>query len=115
MLVDAAAGTFGTRFLLAGTGVGTSLDREFPVVNQESAGGASSWIVAWQQFDNTITNDDWDIISNRVAPTGTVSSLMYQGPATSTPAHKVRPRVAGSNGRYLVSYKIGRASCRERV
>lgn len=105
VLVNAAAPSLGTRFLLAGSGVGTSLDREFPAVNQESSGGTTSWIAVWQEFNNTISGDDWDVLAARITSAGAVAGTAFFGPSTGPP-HKVRPRVAGRVERYYCTYVV---------
>jgi hypothetical protein len=104
VLFNAATNTFGTRFLLAGFAVGTSRDREYPNVNQESSGGTAHWVVTWAEFNNTITNDDVDVAISRVSSTGTILlNASYIG-SEATTDHKLFPRVAGREGRYLVTY-----------
>jgi hypothetical protein len=75
-------------------------------VNQESEGGTSSWCVAYQRFDNALTSDDWDVMTNIVSSTGVIKGAFFQGPASSTPAHKIRPQVSGRAGRYVVTYLL---------
>jgi hypothetical protein len=101
VLCDAAARTIGTRFELD-NGVTTG-DNEYPDVNQESNGGTASWVVAWEQFNNSITNDDVDVILTRVDYNGTVAGNLFAGPATGSPTHKLQPQVSGRGGRYAVS------------
>lgn len=101
VLVDCVARTIGTRSELNTTV--TTADREFPDVNQESNGGTASWIVVWEQFDNSISGDDVDVIAGRVESNNTLVGTQFVGPATGTPIHKVQPQVSGRNGRYCVS------------
>ncbi|MBK8975559.1 MAG: hypothetical protein IPM29_06505 [Planctomycetes bacterium] len=78
-------------------------DAEWPCVTQYSGGGTLSWIVVWQEYNNAITGDDWDVITQRVESDGSLAGRSFFGPASGT-THKVRPKVAGLNQRYAVSY-----------
>lgn len=101
VLCDASARTIGTRVELDNSVANG--DNEFPDVNQESNGGTSSWVVAFEQYNNSITNDDVDVILSRVTSTGTIAGYGFAGPATGSPTHKLQPQVSGRNGRYCVS------------
>lgn len=83
---------------------GGGLDRETPSVNQVSLGGASaSWIVCWTQIDRSINDDDWDLIVRRIDSTGTTQGHdFFANAADTVPAFQ--PKVAGRDGRYMVSY-----------
>lgn len=100
VLFNAATSTPGTPFSLE---VGATLDRESPSVNQESDGGTASWITCWPQLDNSIADDDWDLIIRRIDSTGVSQGRSFLGNASGT-VHAYRPRIAGRSGRYLASY-----------
>ena len=108
--VGPVAPSFGTPFRLDTVAVGTTYDREYPGVNQESNGGTASWVVVWQEYNNTITGDDWDILCARVTPagvtTGSQGTVNNLGNTGGT-ANKKRPRVAGREGRYLATFITG--------
>lgn len=110
MLVNASALTVGTAFRLDTVASGTTYDREYACVNSESSGGTASWVVGWQEYNNTITGDDWDILVARVSSTGVTTgsqgTVNWLGNSAST-AHKKRPRIAGMNGRYMASFITG--------
>ena len=101
VLFDASTNTFGTRFDID-TFAGND-DCEYPDVCPESEGGTTSWVVVYQRLDNGITNDDWDVQANRVAPSGAVATSYFMGPASGSPKHKLRPVVAGRGGRFIVA------------
>ncbi len=102
-LINAAAETYGTAFRIDPSAVGATFDREFPAINQVSGGGTDSWIVAYQEFNNTIANDDWDITITRISNTGTRLGTNFLG-AASDSDHALTPRVEGSNGRYMATF-----------
>ena len=78
-------------------------DQERPSINQTSTNG--QWLVAWQALDNTVANDDWDITTAGLdwamlgIPTGLATAH-----AADLATHTVDPEVAGSDGRYLLTY-----------
>jgi hypothetical protein len=83
--------------------VTTNYDAEWPCVTQFSGGGTASWIVVWQEYNNGIAGDDWDIITQRIESDGALAGRSFFGPASAT-THKVRPKVAGLGERYAVTY-----------
>ena len=103
VLINAATPSIGSRFLLWNPG-SSNWDQEYPDVNQVSDGGSASWIAAFQQLDNNISGDDWDVETVRVTSTGTVAGMVFQGPSGGTPLHKRNPQVSGRGGRYMVSF-----------
>ena len=87
-------------FLVAG---GTFSDMERPSINQVSAGSINnSWLVAYQTISTLLGADDWDVAVKEVDESGTVSSPKYVDNTSSD--HKMAPRIAGANGRYLVAF-----------
>ena len=102
-LINASAETEGAAFRIDASAVGTSLDREYPAINQVSGGGTDSWIVAHQEYNASITGDDWDVIITRISNTGTRLGASFLG-AASDSDHALTPRVEGSNGRYMASF-----------
>lgn len=101
VLLDCAARTIGTRAEVD-NGIDND-DNEFPDVNQESNGGVASWVVAWEQFNNSIGGDDVDVIASRRTSTNGDGGHFFMGPAGGAPLHKLQPQVGGRNGRYCVS------------
>ena len=82
---------------------GAVYDRETPTVNPESDGGSASWVCCWTQLNNSIIDDDWDLIICRIDSSGTVQGRDFLGDASST-VHAYQPHVAGRGGRYMVSF-----------
>lgn len=106
VLVDASSPSFGSTFLIESTASGTRYDRENPTVNQISDGGSASWVVAWQQYDHSITGDDFDIAGRLVHFDGTLGGRISLGPSGTSTQHKFRPVVEGRGGRYLVHFAL---------
>ncbi|MCC6673149.1 MAG: hypothetical protein IT458_18935 [Planctomycetes bacterium] len=98
--------TFGTPFYLAGFASGTGKDRDYPSVSQVSSGGTDWWGVAWQEYNNPISGDDWDIAVNLVSSTGTVKTPIYLANQGSTADHAITPRVEGQIGRFMITYTV---------
>lgn len=101
LLCNASLRALGSRFPIDNGTV--SPDNQRPDVNQEANGGTTSWIVAYEQRNNLIVNDDVDVQVARVTSTGTVAGHAFVGPSAGTPIHKHSPQVSGRNGRYCVS------------
>lgn len=101
VLVDCAARSIGAR-VEVDNGVAND-DNELPDVNQESNGGTSSWMVAWEQLNNGIGGDDVDVIVSRRTATNGDGGHYFMGPSAGLPTHKLQPQVGGRNGRYCVS------------
>ncbi|MBI5852156.1 MAG: hypothetical protein HZB39_14170 [Planctomycetes bacterium] len=99
-LIDVRNDTVGAAIDLE---AGVNLDRETPSVNQVSDGGAASWICCWTQLDNSIAEDDWDLIIRRLDSAGVSQGRSFLGNAASS-VHAFVPRVAGRGGRYTASY-----------
>ncbi|MFN3244048.1 MAG: hypothetical protein ACE37K_21255 [Planctomycetota bacterium] len=90
----------GSTFVIGNSSVVT--DKEHPSVNQAAEGGIEySWVVAWQLHGNA-SSSTWNVLAQRVQATfgnlGNVRSI-----ATGS-EHELSPKVAGADGRYLVSY-----------
>ena len=78
-------------------------DQERCVVNQ-SAGG-DQWLVAFQELNNQVANDDWDITTVAVDATGTVVPTGLDTAQAGDPLqHKIDPELAGAAGRYTLTY-----------
>lgn len=100
-LVDVSASTSGSVVgSTFGLGPATGDDRERPSVNQVSEGGGQyQWIAAWQVYDTTARN--WDLGVRRITNSGPLGNPRRWVGASD---HAVCPRVAGMDGRYLVTY-----------
>lgn len=78
-------------------------DQERPVVDQVAA--SNDWLVAFQEHNGNVVNDDWDIEVLSVTGTGLVGTTpLSTEDAGDITRHKVGPQLAGSNGRYLLTY-----------
>lgn len=103
-ILDTSVGTqgaaVGSEFVLRNH---PNQDQERPAINHSAEGGA--WLVAYQENDGQVANDDWDIPVLRVTGAGAVSAthLDLQEEPTQL-LHKLAPHLAGSNGRYLITY-----------
>ena len=78
-------------------------DQERPAVNQAAVG--NNWLLAFQELNNNVSNDDWDITTVAVDGAGTVVDTGLATVGAADPLlHTIAPRVAGSAGRYLLTY-----------
>jgi hypothetical protein len=78
-------------------------DQERPVVNQAAA--TADWLVAFQEHNGNIVNDDWDIEVLSVDGNGTIGPTpLGTEEAADASRHKVGPQLAGGGGRYLLTY-----------
>jgi hypothetical protein len=78
-------------------------DQERPVCNQSAAG--THWIVAFQELNNNVANDDWDIAALDVSSSGVVGATVMDTAQANDPLlHCVAPQIAGAYGRYVLSY-----------
>ncbi len=104
-LLDASTETAAPAFLLSklGPSLATSRDRHDPTVNPESDGGPASWIVAWQERNLTITNDDLDVYAARVNTSGAGTDPIIMAQKTAS-RHSTLPLIAGRGGRYLLAF-----------
>src|SRR5262249_40444373 len=89
-------------FVLHASAAGNQ-DRENPAVSRMAA-DTGSWVTCWQQRDNTVANDDWDIIASRVTQLGFLVGSDPELSINKVAAHSIVPKVAGQNGRYLVTW-----------
>ena len=103
--LGAAVPVIGAQFLVSNVAVGTTFDREYPSVNQVRLSTSQSWLVSWQNYNNTISGDDWDIDISRITAAGAVAGVSFLAQASSTD-HAVTPRVEGQNGRYMATYAV---------
>lgn len=103
-VVNASTASLGGAFVLSTLSAGTALRRERPTVTAQ-ANGSGSWITVWQEQDKTLVNDDYDLRASRVTQAGAIAGLADLGPDVSTPIHKLRPKVDGAGGRYLVAWQ----------
>lgn len=103
-LVDVVALTVTTPSSLHDNPGVTNYDAEAPCITQD-AQHSGSWMVVWQEFNHANANDDWDVIAQRIARDGTPGgSNAVLGQGSDASLHKLYPSVAGSNGRYLVTW-----------
>jgi hypothetical protein len=65
---------------------------------------ARPWVVAWNQYDNSIPGDDWDLLGNRVTQAGALVGGEQLFDGGKSKFHSVMPKIAGQNGRYLISW-----------
>lgn len=108
-VLDLALGTF-TLVPLTGT-PGTGLDRQNAFVSQYCGGttlatpGApqNAWLVAWQEYTNAASGDDWDIWASLIGYDGAFGGQMILGDTVDT-VHCLHPQVAGQRGRYAITY-----------
>lgn len=78
-------------------------DQERVVTNQTSADG--TWLVAMQEMDNLVSNDDWDVEIVEVNVLGVaIATGFATAHAADITTHAIEPQIAGSGGRYLVTY-----------
>jgi hypothetical protein len=59
--------------------------------------------VAWAEYNHDIGGDDWDVVGQRIRWDGKPVGRAALGP-TSAATHKLQPKVAGCDGRYLVAF-----------
>lgn len=92
--------TLGAAFEIGNTTAGR--DSEHPDVIKYAEGGSpTTWVVAFQEYNNSLANDDWDLIAFQVDSTGAVSTS-YWFPTVSGGTHKIEPKIEGQRGRYCV-------------
>jgi hypothetical protein len=81
----------------------TNRDQERPVVNQ--AASTPDWLVAFQEHNGNIVNDDWDIEVLSVDGNGAIGATsLGTEEAADASRHKVGPQIAGGGGRYVLTY-----------
>ncbi len=78
-------------------------DFERTAINAESDGGSSPWILTYQEFNSLNPTGSWQLRLTRYYPSG----LSQAGGAIGVPSllvHNINAKIAGRNGRYLVTY-----------
>lgn len=78
-------------------------DQERPAVNQAASG--NEWLLAFQEVNNNVANDDWDVVTVAVDGNGVAlpTGLDTESAADLT-VHTITPQVSGTFGRYLLTY-----------
>jgi hypothetical protein len=106
-LVDAGAPgvrppvLIGPDVFLAGGPAPNGVYRLWPCINQENGGGDGSWIVGWSERRGPSSNV-YDLKIARISPAFLSPSTTL--PHASLPNYKHSPRLAGRDGRYLLSF-----------
>lgn len=78
-------------------------DQERPTVNQASA--TDNWLVAFQELNNQVANDDWDIPTVAVDASGAAAVTTLETEHAGDPLlHKIDPELAGAFGRFVLTY-----------
>lgn len=78
-------------------------DQERPRVNQAAIG--NNWLVAFQEINNNVANDDWDVTTVAISGAGAAIETGLETAEAGDPlVHTITPQVAGSGGRYLLTY-----------
>ncbi len=91
----------GTEYQVASQFAGR--DSELPGITKISEGGATTtWVVAYQEYNNILANDDWDLFARRVDVNAAGATEWF--PETSGGSHRLAPKIAGQDGRYCVFY-----------
>lgn len=78
-------------------------DQERPVVNQLAA--ANTWLVAFQEHNGAINNDDWDITTVAVDNGTATETLLDTAHAGDPLLHKIVPEISGAFGRFVLTYE----------
>jgi hypothetical protein len=101
-VLDTASGTqgvLGTAFRLD---IRDDVDQESPAVTPEAEGGTSfSWLTAWRGRQQSV--QPFLIVTRRVANNG-LTGIRLDAPVGLVFATQGPPKVAGSNGRYLLAF-----------
>lgn len=78
-------------------------DQERPCVNQAAI--SNNWLVAFQAMNGNVANDDWDVTTVAISGSGAVVETGLATAEAGDPlVHTIAPQVAGSGGRYLLTY-----------
>lgn len=78
-------------------------DQERCEVTQSSS--TNQWLVAFQEVDNVVNNDDWDITTVAINAAGTVTQTNLDTAQAGDPLlHKIDPAISGAFGRYTLTY-----------
>lgn len=114
--ITAAAPVEGTPFLINAGTTQANADDERPAVNKQAAPSSATnttWVVVFQEYNNSLTGDDWDAVGRQVNSLGAQTSTIWF-PAAATdltrPRHQLGPVVAGASGRYLCAFAGGSLS-----
>ena len=105
--VNAATANLGSRFLLApgNTSGGRNLDREYPDVTQYAGPNADdSWISLWQELNNAVSGQSWEVKGVRIRQDGTIGGPVSGFIGGAGMPHHIRPKVDGQGGRYMATY-----------
>ncbi|MCR9247999.1 MAG: hypothetical protein NXI31_23455 [bacterium] len=97
-------GTFGASFPIRSS---PAHDFERPAINSAAAGQADrGWVVAMQEYENGVANDDWDLLAVRVDDSGVVhgATPFRSDVGALNYRHQQEPQVAGARGRYAVLF-----------
>jgi hypothetical protein len=114
--ISAATAVEGTPFLINAGTTQANADDERPAVNKQAAPTSTTnttWVVVFQEYNNSLTGDDWDAIARQVNSLGAQSTTTwFPAAATDTvrPRHQLGPVVAGAGGRYMVAFAGGSLS-----
>src|SRR5690606_5547754 len=82
---------------------GTGIDAEAPSINRAHGGSTTApWIAVWQQRA-AVPGSPWEIHANQVHPDGALGQDKRLGSNVGD-IHNLRPKIAGSAGRYLVAW-----------
>ncbi len=79
-----------------------NVDQERPSVNQTAR--TSEWLVAFQELDNSVANDDWDVEVVAYSGFSGLATGLATAHAADVTTHAIDPEIAGSDGRYLLTY-----------
>lgn len=101
VLVDANTRSVGAIVNLH-TSVTVDYDAEAPCVSRASSND-DGWMVVWQEFNFENANDDWDVLGQRIHADGSLAGTAAFVLDGDSSLHKQRPKVAGSQSRFLVS------------
>jgi hypothetical protein len=78
-------------------------DQERPAVNQSASG--NEWLLAFQELNHNVNNDDWDITTVAIDQNGVVTpSNLDTESGPDLTVHSITPEISGAHGRYLLTY-----------
>lgn len=84
------------------TGPGSDHDAAAIQVCEHSA--AFGFLAVWQQYNNSIGGDDWDILAQRIDFAGNLLGSRAVADPTSSAIHRLTPVVAGEHEDFAVSW-----------
>ncbi len=110
VIVDVSAGSganasHSAAFMIPGDANGT--DQERPAVTRQAVASntnPTTWVAAWQEFNGSFANDDWDAVARHVNDTGATSVDHWFSSAPNNGMHKLGLTIDGNAGRFLVGY-----------